>query len=50
MSDEKKYIPKKGDILLKILSERKIHVVKPEKLNNETSKLDILQAFIVRNI
>ncbi|EGO5024454.1 hypothetical protein ACP3C4_002924 [Enterococcus faecalis] len=36
--------------LLKILSERKIQVVKPAKLNNETSKLDILQAFIVKNI
>ena len=36
--------------LLKILSEIKIQVVKPAKLNNETSKLDILQAFIVKNI
>ena len=36
--------------LLKILSERRIQVVKPAKLNNKTSKLDILQAFIVKNI
>lgn len=36
--------------LLKISSERKIQVAKPAELNNKTSKLDILQAFIVKNI
>lgn len=36
--------------LLKISSERKIQVVKSSKFNSETSKLDILQAFIVKII
>lgn len=36
--------------LLKISSERKIQVVKPAEFNNKTSKLDILQAFIIKNI
>ncbi|WP_429976053.1 hypothetical protein [Enterococcus sp. DIV0086] len=36
--------------LLKISSERKIQIVKHAELNNETSKLDILQAFIVKTI
>lgn len=40
----------KGIGLLKISSVRKIQVIKPAKLNNETSKLDILQAFLVRNL
>ncbi|WP_236548148.1 hypothetical protein [Enterococcus faecalis] len=36
--------------LLKISDKRKIKIVKPAAHNIETSKLDILQAFIVKNI
>lgn len=34
--------------LLKISSKRKIQIVKPAARTNETSKLDILQTFIIR--
>ncbi|KII50834.1 hypothetical protein QQ23_08250, partial [Enterococcus faecalis] len=36
--------------LLKISDKRKIQIIKPAARNIETSKLDILQAFIVKNI
>ncbi|MGM0073771.1 hypothetical protein IGL44_002675, partial [Enterococcus sp. DIV0355] len=36
--------------LLNISAKRKIQIVKPAARNIETSKLDILQAFIVKTI
>ncbi|ETC91440.1 hypothetical protein T481_12700 [Enterococcus faecalis PF3] len=36
--------------LLKISDKRKIQIIKPAARNIETSKLDILQAFIIKNI